>query len=145
MQMIPTANFYLNPKAIYTNPTLLHLLNKKKHSPAPRLTAAATAVYLPPGAVSRRNRAGADGSDRGAAYHYSCAVYRGRGAANRRRWRGRDRGAADWSCEWADGSILRVGGDRLQAILWCRVLWTVWASWAFNGPTPFFSFFHFLL
>jgi hypothetical protein len=145
MQMIPTTNFYLNPKAIYTNPYSPTLNEKKKnHSPAPRLTVAATTVYRPPGAVSRRNRAGAGGSGRGAAYRCSRAVYRGRGAANRRRWRGRARGAADWSYEWADGSGLRVGGDRLQAIPCCRVLWTVWASWAFNGPGPFFVFSFFL-
>jgi hypothetical protein len=49
MQMIPTTNFYLNPKAIYTNPYSLTLNEKKKHSPAPQLTGAATAVYRPPG------------------------------------------------------------------------------------------------
>jgi hypothetical protein len=115
MQTIPIANFYLNPKAIYKIPTPLNLMrkNKKKHKPAPRSTAAATVVYRPPGMVCRRNRAGAGRSGRGKTYHCSCMVYHSQGAANRRQRHGRARGAADWSCEWANGSGLRVEGDRL--------------------------------
>jgi hypothetical protein len=80
--MIPTANFYLNPKSIfYTNA-------KRANSPE-------VAVYRLSRAVSRLGRAGASGSGRGADYRSSCAVYRARATAYHQRWRGRTIQVAD--------------------------------------------------
>jgi hypothetical protein len=91
MQMIPTANFYLNPKAtFYTNAKLFLQTHLKSRS-----TAGPTAVYCRARTVSRPNREGASGSGRGAAYRSSRVVYRARAAAYHRWRRRRSLHAAD--------------------------------------------------
>jgi hypothetical protein len=70
MQMTPTVNIYLNPKAtFYTNEKKMQTHLKS------RSTAGPTGVYRRARVVSRPGRAGVSGSGRRAAYRSSRAVY----------------------------------------------------------------------
>jgi hypothetical protein len=134
--MIPTANFYLNPKAtFYTNAKKMQTHLKLRSTVGP------TAVYHRTRAVSRPDRAGASRSGRGVAYRSSRAVYHARDMAYRRRRLRRSLQTADWKQRATDGCSewLRVTGDCLGAT--STVVQTLWATWALTGRSLFFSFF----